>query len=398
MKRVWTIAIVALISINISQAGKLTKKNLQKHVGFLASEELQGRFPHSEGSQKARDYITKSLMDSGITDIYIQQGKPIRPLPRHGAFPTFPANNIIAKYPATTATDKCIVYSAHYDNGHKNPKKFFPGANDNASGVAALLELGRQLVVNKIQTNANIYLTFPDLEELYINGSPSMVKHLLDSECKEIILNVNLDIVGGAFFAGMEGHLLELSSGLTADHYQFIDSADKHGLNIHSSNIYLIEPLGNLVPRSDYSSFRASGVPFIFYTAGTPWYYHTQYDSIDKVDFDFLQNVVFRIYSLAKNYSVHAPSLTNFSYNNDQTLNLAKDASNFAEILQIYIDNREQNHLTDRQVKRFSKYIKKFKDPEFKATKLKLHKSVIDLIISVKSSGKYFSKSSTGTK
>ena len=47
----------------------------------------------------------------------------------------------------------------------------------------------------------------------------------------------------------------------------------------------MLEPAGPLLARSDYRAYRKAEIPYVFFSTGTPWYYHMAQDSIDRVDF-----------------------------------------------------------------------------------------------------------------
>ncbi|MBT3982881.1 MAG: Zn-dependent exopeptidase M28 [Bacteriovoracaceae bacterium] len=362
-------------------AEKASVDQLKNHLTYLTSRSLFGRTPGTPGHKLARDYITTQLKTIGMSDIHINQDRPRLYIPGRGR--NWPdVYNIVAKYEGVGDHKSCIVYSAHYDHGDRKKKNFKPGAGDNGSGVVALLELARLLVKNAPALSADIYLTFPDQEENYIAGSPKLVKHLL-KRCPKILFNVNLDLVGGKFFKGFENHILELTGGVSEDFSELIKTADKSGIQIISNAVYPIEPLGKTIPRSDYSSFRAKGIPFIFYTSGTPWYYHTTHDTIDKINFPFLANVVNRLYSLVDTYQISERGGADFSFNKNQKIEIDRDGLNFAGILKKYIAFKKENFITDKEASEFQSLIDNLENPKVKTRKRDIHKAVLKLIKSI---------------
>ncbi|MDR2060655.1 MAG: M20/M25/M40 family metallo-hydrolase [Acinetobacter sp.] len=98
--------------------------------------------------------------------------------------------NIIVEIPGESKQD-IILLGAHYDS-----VKMGPGINDNASGVALLLELMAQLSQQKIKPKHSIHLAFWDSEEVGIAGSQAYVKKLTAEQLKAIKAYINVDMVG----------------------------------------------------------------------------------------------------------------------------------------------------------------------------------------------------------
>ncbi|WP_038344036.1 M20/M25/M40 family metallo-hydrolase [Acinetobacter sp. A47] len=98
--------------------------------------------------------------------------------------------NLIVEIPGDSK-DNVIILGAHYDS-----VKMGPGINDNASGVALLLELMNQLSSQKIKFKPTIYLVFWDSEEIGIAGSQDYVSKLTAEQLKSVKAYINLDMVG----------------------------------------------------------------------------------------------------------------------------------------------------------------------------------------------------------
>jgi len=108
---------------------QLIHDNLKRHVAELAGHIGERNVWRPEALAAAAGYIRKTLEDVGYT-------VSVQPFTSHG----LTVNNIEAVLPGHGAADEIIVAGAHYDSVAGTP-----GANDNASGVAALLELARLL-------------------------------------------------------------------------------------------------------------------------------------------------------------------------------------------------------------------------------------------------------------
>lgn len=113
----------------LSQVEKVTQKELEHHVEALASRIGERNIWRSEGMQRAAAYIRDELEKSGLAV-------------REEEFPVWhaKARNLEATLPGSKTPQEIVVVGAHYDTVLGSP-----GANDNASGVAALLEIARLL-------------------------------------------------------------------------------------------------------------------------------------------------------------------------------------------------------------------------------------------------------------
>ena len=374
------IHIFSLFFAHILLAGspEISIEQLQGHLKFLSSQELEGRFPGSPGHDKARDYLLENLKQSGLLDVhstitdprsFLSWVKPKQPK----------VENIFGLYPAAKESTECVVFSAHYD--HKQPEangQIRPGADDNGSGVIALLELARLLELDKPAMAINVWFVFPDQEENYIAGSPSAVSHLQE-KCSKIWANINLDAIGGKFFDGLENHLFELTGNGTPEWNLLLSEISNEGIEILHNDIYIIEPLGRIIPRSDYASFREQKIPFVFYTTGTPWYYHTSYDTEDRIDFPFLAKVVERLFHVALTFE-EKDKFEKVGFVESVAIDYQENASRFADlVLSPLVDHQVENKISDEEALKWHERIAQLKDSEVGLKRWHIHQSILAL-------------------
>jgi hypothetical protein len=171
-------------------------------------------------------------------------------------------------------SDKYIVVGAHYD--HIGTKKgiIHPGANDNASGVALMLELAKRLRNKDIYYNI-IFIAF-GAEEGKIAGSKFFIENLPFPK-ENIELMVNLDILGG-----LKGDSLHY-------HYsgKYKEKALKHIPQI-KSNLNLIKDKS--LPSDSYRFIHAK-VPTIEFYTGIPKEIHTPEDTEDKINYPGMEKI-----------------------------------------------------------------------------------------------------------
>lgn len=186
-----------------------------------------------------------------------------------------------------------VVVCAHHDHLGVTEQGIHTGADDNASGVALLLELARA-AAHLPRKRSLLFISF-DAEELGLLGSRAFIRSG-PFEPGSFAALICLDLVGGDFYPGDTRSLYALGaeSSPQLDALVRAEAAAEGALQVKPIGIYAIEPLGPILPRSDYASFRAVSVPFVFFTTGTPWYYHTPYDTPDRINYDkLLENARF---------------------------------------------------------------------------------------------------------
>lgn len=178
-------------------AQQINSEKLLQHLQFLSSDGLQGRETLSEGNLKAQTYILQHLTGLDLVE-------PIYPdftqrfsyqNPRQGTL-VEDAMNIIAFIPGSESR-KVIVITAHYDHvgiGRANSTgdTIYNGADDNASGTAALLVLAEYFSKNRPK-HALMFAAL-DAEEKGLRGARALVEDF-PYPLDQIVLNVNMDMI-----------------------------------------------------------------------------------------------------------------------------------------------------------------------------------------------------------
>jgi acetylornithine deacetylase/succinyl-diaminopimelate desuccinylase-like protein len=176
--------------------------SLQQTVYFLSHDNLKGRFTGSAGSKVAAKFIAAKFDSLGLKHI---QGNS-------GSFNISYDNfydkkveiiNVMAGLYPTIPNDTIIIFSAHYDHIGQGSDIFFNtnftsrdsifnGADDNATGVAALLELAKYYAAKKNNQYILLFIAFSG-EELGMLGSKYLSDHINSKLVKAVI---NLDMLG----------------------------------------------------------------------------------------------------------------------------------------------------------------------------------------------------------
>ncbi|HBT76570.1 MAG TPA: hypothetical protein DEB39_06505 [Planctomycetaceae bacterium] len=212
-------------------------ETLRRHVEVLTSEECAGRLAGSEGGRYAGDYLIAELRKMGIepvvrefdwqpvwaiTQIQSPGGipKPVefsvqppvyssgKQAPESSAsgnfkglqYKKYPYRNIHCVFKGNDAelSGETVILSAHYDHVGRESggqHRIFPGANDNASGVATVLLVAKYLAALKTPPSRTIVLAFWDGEELGLCGSTYYTRAPL-GPLKQTVFGLTLDMLG----------------------------------------------------------------------------------------------------------------------------------------------------------------------------------------------------------
>jgi hypothetical protein len=162
------------------------------------------------------------------------------------------------------------------------------GADDNASGTAALIELSRLIKKNKIKKYNFLFTAFSG-EELGLNGSKYFTEHL-PIDLKEASFMINMDMVG------------RLNDSLNTITIGGFGTSSKWGeiININSSKYFKIKIDSSGSGPSDHTSFYRKDIPVLFFFTGLHSDYHKPSDDAEKINFKGELKIVKYIIDLLK--------------------------------------------------------------------------------------------------
>jgi len=235
-------------------------------------------------------------------------------------------NNVVAVVEGTDLKNECIVLMAHYDHiGSSYRGDIYPGADDNASGVSAILEVAR--VLNQAKKagkgpRRSVVFLFATAEEDGLHGSNYYAEHPL-YPLENTIAAVNLDMVGrnGSQVAEVsiaKGYIYALTH--TRDYTDTLVSIPD-SINRVTTNLHLLRDEGasynRFFSRSDHYNFFRKGVPSIFFTNGSHEDLHKTTDIAAKIEMEAMQErtklVFLTVWELATNTSPFKPLTTDVS-------------------------------------------------------------------------------------
>ncbi len=213
--------------------------------------------------------------------------------------------NILAYIEGSDVKDEIIIITAHYDHIGKKGDDIFNGADDNASGTAALLEIARCFQENKdrgIVPRRSILCLWLTGEEKGLLGSAYYVNHPV-FPLANTMANINIDMIGR-----------NDDIYLDSSNYVYVIGSDRMSKDLHSINEEVNDQFSRLILdytynsekdpnrfyyRSDHYNFAENGIPAIFFFSGTHADYHRTTDDADKIDFEKTARIARHIFQLA---------------------------------------------------------------------------------------------------
>jgi Iap family predicted aminopeptidase len=254
----FAISVVMILTLT-TVASAQTAKDLRTHVEYLASPSLNGRAPGSEGMKKARKYVWDRCEELGL-ETYTQK------VDVNGT----PCYNVVAVLPGRSALCR-IVVGAHLDHiGRGNL-----GADDNASGCAAVLGLAERL--SEGPHYPTIEFHWYTGEERGLLGSKTYVKKPL-SPLKNYRIMVNLDMIGRLNQTRLIGQGKFPYNPILERLYTKYPFAEE---------ITWAEDTGD----SDHSSWWKVGVPAVILHTGLHPDYHRPTDTANKINYGGISRV-----------------------------------------------------------------------------------------------------------
>ncbi len=214
-------------------------------------------------------------------------------------------SNLVGVLKGEDSSNFNLIISAHYDHiGIKN-RLVYSGADDNASGMAALLEIAeafKQANDNGVQFDGNIFFVAFSAEEDGLWGSRFFVENP-PVPLGHISANFNLDMVGRIspeyddygnylYLLGADGQSKALHETISKVNDQFANITLDYSFDNKDHPLQVLQ-------RGDHWNFAKAGIPIIFFFGGIHDDYHLPTDTADKIDYSALKTRTELIYHTA---------------------------------------------------------------------------------------------------
>jgi Zn-dependent M28 family amino/carboxypeptidase len=249
----------------------LDSARLLSDVAVLAHDSMQGRAPGTGGSLRARAFLERALRETGARPL---GGGFTRPF----EWPRGSGVNLVAAVQGRSDAEDVIVLTAHYDHVGVRDGEIFNGADDNASGAAALLEIARRVVADPLEHTLIVALL--DAEEDGSRGARALVADP-PIALERIALDVNLDMVArtaGLLWASGASHTPALRPVL-----ERVAAAAPVTLRLGHDRPNAPEG-DDWTQLSDHAAFHERGIPFVYFGVEDHVDYHRPTDDFERID------------------------------------------------------------------------------------------------------------------
>lgn len=250
-------------------------------LGVLAHDSLEGRRIGTPGSERARRFIIAALESRGVSPFNGQRTRAFQFTGRGAAEPQ-QGVNVLGFVRGTVQPERYIVVTAHYDHLGVRDGQVYNGADDNASGTAAILALADWLRAHPPRTS--FLFVALDGEETGLRGARAFVTDppvALD----RIVMNVNLDMLSRSekreLYASGTYHY-PLLAPLVGE----VAAASKIELLIGHDRPDL-PPGDDWTDSSDHGPFHQAGIPFLYFGEEDHPGYHRPTDDAQDITRDF---------------------------------------------------------------------------------------------------------------
>lgn len=287
----------------------ISKQNLINNLSVLASDEMEGRKTGEFGQKMAANFIRDYYKALNIppapgTDDYFQK-VPSKAMQALFSPKLNDSENIVAYIEGSEFPNEYIVISAHYDHVGMANGEIYNGADDDASGTSAVMEIARLFQKAKLAGNGpkrTVVFLHCTGEEYGLFGSKYYVNHPL-FPLSETICNLNIDMIGRTDYKYKK-----------EEQYIYLVGSDKISNELHEVSEMMNEKYAHLILdyefnaenhpeqiyyRSDHYNFAKKNIPVIFYYNGTHADYHKPTDTVEKIEFDKMRNRIKLIFATA---------------------------------------------------------------------------------------------------
>ncbi len=252
---------------------RLTMQPLLDDLAYIASPDRKGRLVGSEGNAQARTFIQNRFQALGLSYYGTSYAQSFSDTTSRAS-----GTNLVGYLTGSQHPNSAILISAHFDHIGSRNGSVCPGADDNASGTAAVLQLAAYFKAHP-PAHTLIFALF-DGEEQGLWGSEAFASQP-PIPLAQIDLVYNLDMIA----MGTQGRIFVGGTSLSAypaTTNTFLRTTLIQGFG--SSKVKVVPDFETYDAQSDQHPFRLRGVPFLFFCVGddSP-YYHTPKDTFESI-------------------------------------------------------------------------------------------------------------------
>jgi hypothetical protein len=280
---------LCIATLQAQRALRIDSERLMAAVTTLANPKWEGRAAGSPGGLAARAWVVERFKAVGLQPV---AGAYVHPFTFTRKSASGPQDgegaNVLGMCPGTDPKLPHFVVSAHYDHLGVRDGQIYPGADDNASGVAVILELAAFCQKTPFR-HAILFAAF-DAEERGLQGARAFLAKPPVAQDR-IGLNVNLDMVSRSdkreiFITGTY-HYPDLKAPLDA-------VAKRAPITVrfgHDQPVAIAGGVEDWTNQSDHGPFHAAKIPFVYFGVEDHADYHKPTDTAGKINRGFFVDV-----------------------------------------------------------------------------------------------------------
>lgn len=271
-----------------------------RDVEKLAADDMEGRRVGSPGGQKAREYVLQRFKEAGVAPAGDRFERPFTFTSRTGSEEK--GANVVGTIRGTRDPGHYIVVTAHYDHIGVRNGQVFNGADDNASGVAALLALAAHFTSSRPEHS--LVIAALDAEEAGLQGAKALLRDP-PVPLSAMVVNVNMDMVGRdpgnkLFAVGLHQYPF-LKRYLERVAQPPVVLAFGHDSPGHSTP----GPDEDWTSDSDHSVFHQAGIPFVYFGVEDFDQHHKATDDSGTIGREFLAGAAATAIAAVREFDAH---------------------------------------------------------------------------------------------
>jgi len=279
----------AALSVALSLAAPLAPAQdgaaLMNDVKTLSSPAFAGRFTGTDGNRAAQAYIAQRFQQIGVKPFGARYAMPF---PFKAGTTQTQGVNLIGHLRGSRYPERYLVVSAHYDHLGERNGKIYAGADDNASGVAAMLAVAAWFKRHPPE-NTIVFAAF-DAEEHNKQGARHFVR-TPPFPITKVALNLNFDMV-----SRNDRNELYVAGTHHRPHLRALVAAGARGSSVnvklgHDNRAAVRAPEDDWTTQSDHAAFHEVGIAFLYFGVEDYPDYHQPSDTFEKIDGAFFASV-----------------------------------------------------------------------------------------------------------
>jgi len=262
---------------------RINTESLLSHVKTLSSDEFEGRLAGSESGLQTQNYLIQAFSEIGLPACAVEYRQEFEIQSRRGPKK---GGNILGLISGTSENTDVIVVSAHFDHLGIRSGTIYNGADDNASGTAALIEVATYFLEHPL-TQSLLIAAF-DAEEGGLQGSRAFLQHPCVDEDR-LAMNINMDMISRS----------ESSELYVSGTYHYPPLRDLMKKIDTPEDIHLL--FGHDLPNtgsddwtlaSDQGPFFQQGIPHLYFGVEDHEGYHRPNDDFEDINPPFYVDAV----------------------------------------------------------------------------------------------------------